>query len=68
MNIAKALEKTKVDQLKQLCNGPIWDGNLISKDDRDFLFHERYVDRVEGWNILTMEGVKLALQIRLLKT
>ena len=41
--------------------GPTWDGNLISKIDRDKLMTADLATRWEGWNFLTKEGVKAAV-------
>lgn len=43
--------------------GPVWDGNLVSKAGRDELFDHNFVDRDEGWNWLTPEGVTLAIRV-----
>lgn len=49
----------KNEVLMQLfVDGPTWDGNLISKPDRDGLVESGLADRWEGWNFLTPEGVK----------
>ena len=36
--IALIFPKNIVEQLEQLVNGPIWDGDIISKADRSVLF------------------------------
>jgi hypothetical protein len=41
-------------------DGPIWDGNLISKTGRDNLVKSGAVDRSHGYNFLTMLGMELA--------
>ncbi len=41
--------------------GPTWDGNLISKSDRDTLLRAGLASRYEGWNFLTEAGVQTAL-------
>lgn len=33
-----------IEQLKQIAAGPVWDGNLISKYDRDRLVQAGYVE------------------------
>jgi hypothetical protein len=53
--------------LKHMLSGPIWDGNLISKSDRDALVEAGYVDRVMGYNFLTTAGVALCITLGLLK-
>lgn len=42
-------------------NGPTWDGNIISKPDRDELFKLGLAERVNGWSYLTTAGVETAL-------
>lgn len=42
-------------------DGPTWDGNLISKSDRDDLVEQGYADRAQGWNFLTACGVRQAV-------
>lgn len=44
-------------------NGPTWDGNLISKDERDNLVDAGFVDRDNGWNFLTVKGVREAVRL-----
>lgn len=41
--------------------GPTWDGNLVSKSERDDLIDSRLASRVEGWNYLTEKGVTTAV-------
>lgn len=54
-------EKNEV--LMQLfCYGPIWDGNLVSKMDRDILVEDGLVDRWNGWNYLNRLGVKIGYE------
>lgn len=62
------MENPGVNQLDQLCKGPVWDGNLISKTERDNLAKAKYVARAAGWNFLTANGVKLAIALGILKT
>lgn len=52
----------KNEVLMQLfVDGPTWDGNLISKSDRDELLTAGLSTKMEGWNFLTQEGVKFAV-------
>ena len=52
----------KSDVLMQLfVQGPTWDGNLISKAERDALVDRGFADRWNGWNFLTQEGVEAAV-------
>lgn len=41
--------------------GPTWDGNLISKDERNSLVEAGLAERWNGWNWLTQEGVEAAV-------
>ena len=50
-------EKVPVDQLLQ-CLRIVWDGDLISKDDRDTLHQMAYIHRAEGFNIITPMGIR----------
>lgn len=52
----------KNEVLMQLfVDGPTWDGNLISKADRNELTIAGLATKWEGWNFLTEEGVKVAV-------
>ncbi len=52
----------KSDVLMQLfVQGPTWDGNLVSKTQRDALVSSGLADRWNGWNFLTQEGVEAAV-------
>lgn len=44
--IALIFPKCIKEQLQQLVNGPIWDGNIISKSDRGILFEMGIATRV----------------------
>lgn len=58
----------RIEQLAQIAkNGPVYDGNLISKGDRDELQKAGLVGRWGGWNFLTEEGVKYAANLYILK-
>lgn len=47
-----------VEQLKQLLR-IVWDGDLVSKADRDELVNRGYVIRTNGgYNIATKEGIE----------
>ena len=41
--------------------GPTWDGNLVSKGERDRMVDAGLADRWNGWNYLTQEGVEAAV-------
>jgi hypothetical protein len=58
----------RTETLKHLAkSGPVWDGNLISKTDRDELVKAGWVDRFGGWNFLTNRGVEAAVALGILK-
>lgn len=59
MSLAPGIET--VAQL--FLQGPTWDGNVISKSDRDDAVDAGYVFRHEGWQSLTEDGLKAALAI-----
>ena len=42
-------------------NGPTWDGNIVSKPDRDELIKLGLVARENGWAYLTRDGIEDAL-------
>jgi hypothetical protein len=42
-------------------DGPTWDGNLISKEDRNCLVEAGLAVRWSGWNQLTEEGLEAAV-------
>ncbi len=55
-----------IEQLSQLiCT--TWDGDLISKTDRDYLVESGLADRAKGFNFLTEKGVRLLVSMGLLK-
>lgn len=57
------------DSLWQLfAGGPCWDGNLCHKQGRDWLVKNGYADRAEGYNFLTADGVKLAVDLGMSST
>ncbi|SFY18407.1 hypothetical protein SAMN04244548_02987 [Paracoccus pantotrophus] len=41
--------------------GPTWDGNLVSKEERNSLVEAGFAERWNGWNYLTQEGVEAAV-------
>lgn len=52
----------KNEVLMQLfVEGPTWDGNIISKSDRDALVDADLCERWQGWNYLTLDGLKTAV-------
>lgn len=57
----------QIEILNQLTRGPVWDGNLVSKDARDALFRAGLVGKHDGWNFLTSLGVSVCIGIGLLR-
>jgi hypothetical protein len=55
------------EQLKQIAAGSVWDGNLVCKSSRDSLVKVGYVERFNGWNIITTNGFSVALNIGLVR-
>lgn len=41
--------------------GPVWDGNLVSKSGRDELLGRGFAMRVDGWQTLTKAGLLRAI-------
>lgn len=57
----------EIQQLKQIATGPVWDGNLISKDARDQLHRYGLVARTHGWNVLTEKGCIYCVHLGILR-
>jgi hypothetical protein len=54
------IEKRKevpIDQLMQLLR-IVWDGDLISKSDRDVLLRMGYAEHESGFQIITPKGIR----------
>lgn len=56
----------RIEQLKQLAT-VTWDGNLISKSNRDELVKSGLATRFNGWNWITLEGVRTLENIAILR-
>jgi hypothetical protein len=57
----KPLSFDAIEMLGQLfVSGPVWDGNLVSKEGRTELVKRGYAERGFGWQWLTRSGVELA--------
>lgn len=56
----------RIEQLKQLTSCT-WDGNLISKADRDELVKAGLAEHGFGWNWITAMGVEYLVKLGLLK-
>lgn len=55
-----------LEQLIDIFRGSVWDGNLISKRDRDELVKAGLVVKSHGWNIITPKGVTYLNELGLL--
>jgi len=53
---------TYIEQLFQIFNGAVWDGDLISKSHREKLVRDGLVQQVLGWNIITGAGALWVIQ------
>ncbi len=59
--MTEVMHKGRFETIYHLATkGMVFDGDLISKRDRDILVNDGYVARYQGWNFLTMDGVKIA--------
>lgn len=57
---------SRLEQLLQLVK-VTWDGDLISKSERDCLVKECLATKCRGFNLLTDEGVRILYQLGLIK-
>lgn len=57
-----------IDTLLQIHAGPVWDGDLVSKQARDSFVAAGWVARCEGYNIITMTGRDLIKRLCLCRT
>jgi hypothetical protein len=57
----------RLDVLRQIVSGPVWDGHIISKTDRDELVGAGIATRSCGFNIITEKGIEYALNLGLLR-
>lgn len=46
--------------------GPTWDGDLPSKTGRDALVERGMAERWNGWQWLTLSGVRFAVEVMML--
>lgn len=58
--------RSMLDSFTQILAGPVWDGNLISKSDRDSLHKAGYIARAHGWNFISEAGIEVAHNLGLL--
>ena len=57
----------EIEVLSQLAKGPVWDGNIVSKDARDRLYKANLIVRAQGWNALSESGLSNCVTLGLLK-
>jgi len=57
---------SRLDQLLQLTK-VTWDGDLISKTERDCLVKECLASRSSGFNVITDNGIRILSQLNLIK-
>ena len=55
-----------LEQLLHFRFGPVWDGNLISKEARNHLVKSGFVTRCQGFQMLTEKGVEILVNLRYL--
>lgn len=60
------MENSRIEQLVQL-RTVTWDGDLISKSERDALVKCGYVERCCGYNFINAEGVKVLVNLGALR-
>lgn len=67
--IVRTQDEAYIAQLEQLVKqGPVKDGNLISKAHRDLLVDDGLIDRRLGYNFLTPSGISFCVINRLLNS
>jgi len=57
-----------VPDLKQFAFGPVWGGDLIGKTGRDKLEKLGYVTRVKGWTTLTARGLRVLVDLEIVRS
>lgn len=57
-----------LDTLLQIGKAPVWDGDLISKEHRTAFHSLGWVDRCEGWNVITALGEKVIRALKLCRS
>ncbi len=65
--IIRSVPTARLDQLTQLTTAT-WDGDLISKADRDSLVKDGLAIRKSGWNIISGKGIELLNLINVLSS
>jgi hypothetical protein len=56
-----------METFKQILARPVWDGDLISKAERDLLKEAGFIDRGYGFNYIATKGVEAAVALGLLR-
>lgn len=51
-------DEAPIDTLLQISKSPVWDGDLVSKPARDKFHSSGWIDRCQGFNIITPDGRK----------
>ena len=57
----------RLEQLWQLACGIVWDGDLISKDDRNGLVEAGFAGKEQGFNFITAEGIRHLIMLGILR-
>lgn len=55
-----------METFKQIARGPVWDGDLVSKSQRDRLKSHGLIERGYGYNWLTVQGINVAVALELI--
>jgi hypothetical protein len=67
VSVCFRIETCELRQLHQLMQHPVWDGDLIDKSARDHLEKAGLINRLNGWNFLSLEGIRTLLNMGYLK-
>ena len=59
-------KRNYIEQLTQLTQ-VTWDGDLISKSDRDLLVKCGYADKINGLNFITVSGIVVLQNLGIFK-
>ena len=62
------MNKTLLNQLKQIFSRTTWDGDTISPSDKHELIKLGYVDHYNGYSFITKKGVKYLYDNNMLNT
>lgn len=66
MTLTPAMPSSVHEALWQMFkDGPIWDGDLVSKTARDWLVLNAMAARASGFNFLTDDGVEMAVSLEM---